>query len=220
MKHVDSTINKNDQKKICITLRFIDSFKFLASNLEKLALYLDKNKLRQHKFLNLSTENFDLLTRKGIFSYEYVEWVEKLKEAELPSRESFYNLLTDGIASESDYAHAVNIWQRYSIQTFDEYNDLYLKTDVLLLADIFSKSLYHELWIRSCILLPGFYVVNAMLKHTRVNFEFLIDVDIFYSMNVIYVAIWDNVQTGMRRPTTSNHTIHRNHRRTWCTMTS
>jgi len=94
MKHVDSTIDNNDQKKIYIILRFIDSFKFLAS-LEKLALYLDKNKLRE--FFNLSAENFDLLTRKGIFPYEYVDYVKKLEEAELSSRKSFYNSLTGGI---------------------------------------------------------------------------------------------------------------------------
>ena len=35
-KHIDSIIDKNDQKKICIKLRFIDiRFKFLASSLEK-----------------------------------------------------------------------------------------------------------------------------------------------------------------------------------------
>jgi len=53
-KYVDSTIDKNDQKKICITLHFIDSFKFLLSSLEKLASYLDKNKLRimQREFFN------------------------------------------------------------------------------------------------------------------------------------------------------------------------
>ena len=69
MKHVDSTIDKNDQKKICIKLRFIDLFKFLALSLEKLASYLDKNKLWiiQREFFNLSAENFDLLMRKDIF---------------------------------------------------------------------------------------------------------------------------------------------------------
>ncbi|KYM77384.1 hypothetical protein ALC53_12175, partial [Atta colombica] len=65
MKHVDSIIDKNDQKKICITLHFINSFRFLAffSSLEKLA-YLDKNKLQimQREFFNLSAENFNLLT--------------------------------------------------------------------------------------------------------------------------------------------------------------
>ena len=70
MKHVDSIIDKNDQKKICITLHFINSFRFLAffSSLEKLA-YLDKNKLQimQREFFNLSAENFNLLTRKDIF---------------------------------------------------------------------------------------------------------------------------------------------------------
>ena len=57
------TIDKNDQKKIRITLRFINSFKFLASSLEKLTSYLDKNKLRimQREFFNLSAENFNLL---------------------------------------------------------------------------------------------------------------------------------------------------------------
>ena len=42
-KHVDST--KNEQKKTCIKLRFINSYEFLASSLEKLVSYLDKDKL-------------------------------------------------------------------------------------------------------------------------------------------------------------------------------
>ena len=61
-------------------LRFIDSFRFKASNFEKLASYLnDANKIitRQH---NESMEEFKLLTRSEIFPYEYVDRWEKLDE--------------------------------------------------------------------------------------------------------------------------------------------
>jgi len=63
----------------------------------------------------LSAENFDLLTRKGIFPYEYIDCVEKLDDTCLPSRE-FYSSLTGDIVSEDNYAHAVNVWQRFSIR--------------------------------------------------------------------------------------------------------
>jgi len=119
-----------------------------STSLDKLASFFkDKLRILQRKFSKLSIENFYLLTRKDIFPYEYIDCVEKLEEKCLPSRESFYGLLTGNIAriairgescvSESDYAHAV--WQRFSIRTLGEYSDLYLKTDVLLLADIFEN---------------------------------------------------------------------------------
>ena len=71
-KHVDCT--KNDQKN-CVKLWFIDSFRFLAFSLDKLASFLSKDKIRilQRKFSNLSEENFNLLTRKGVFPYEYID---------------------------------------------------------------------------------------------------------------------------------------------------
>ncbi|KYN03595.1 hypothetical protein ALC62_05553 [Cyphomyrmex costatus] len=140
-KHVDDTKDENDEKNICVTLRFIDSYRFLASSLDKLASFLNKDKLRvlRRKFSHLSQENFNLLTRKGVFPYEYIDCSEKLNESCLPPRESFYSSLTDDTVSESDYAHGVNVWQRFSIQTLGEYSDLYLKTDVFLLADVFDR---------------------------------------------------------------------------------
>src|SRR5580765_6235981 len=52
-----------------IKLRFIDSYKFLSASLDKLASFLNKDKLQilKSKFQTLSTENFNLLTRKGVF---------------------------------------------------------------------------------------------------------------------------------------------------------
>ncbi|KAG5318548.1 YMD3 protein, partial [Pseudoatta argentina] len=114
----------NDTRVRCVKLRFIDSCKFLASSLDKLASFLSKDKLQilQRKFYNLSEENFSLLTRRGIFPFEYVNCVKKLQEMNLPSRESFYSLLTSDIVSES--AHATNVWQ--NTQAWKHAADFYL----------------------------------------------------------------------------------------------
>ncbi|XP_067210017.1 uncharacterized protein [Linepithema humile] len=180
-KNVKDTEDKNS--KICVKLRFIDSFRFLGTSLEKLASYLtiDELKISRSEFSYLSAENFNLLTRKGVFPYEYVDSVDKLRETCLPPRESFYSSLTGETVSESDYAHATNVWQTFSIETLGQYSDLYLKTDVLLLADIFQN--FRNTCIKSYGLdpaqyytLPG-YTWDAMLKHTRVKFELLTDID-------------------------------------------
>jgi len=73
------------------------------------------------------------------------------------------------------------VWQRFSIRTLGEYSDLYLKTDILLLADIFEN--FRDSCVASYGLDPAYYYTlpgftwDAMLKHTRVNFELLIDID-------------------------------------------
>ncbi|XP_067216675.1 uncharacterized protein [Linepithema humile] len=89
--------------------------------------------------------------------------------------------LTGETVSESDYAHATNVWQTFSIEDLGQYSDLYLKTDVLLLADIFEN--FRNMSIKSYGLdpahyytLPG-YTWDAMMKYTRVKFELLTDID-------------------------------------------
>ncbi|XP_036146615.1 uncharacterized protein LOC118646876 [Monomorium pharaonis] len=180
-KHVKNT--EDNERKICVKLRFIDSFKFLNTSLDKLTSFLSNDKLSilQREFSNLSAENFDLLTRKGVFPYEYVDCVDKLQDIWLPPRELFYSSLTGDTVSESDYAHAVNVWQQFSIQTLGEYSDLYLKTDVLLLADIFEN--FRDSCVASYGLDPAYYYTlpgftwDAMLKHTCINFELLTDIE-------------------------------------------
>jgi len=114
-----SVQNIADNGKNNVKLRFIDSYKFLNTSLDKLASFLNKDKLRilQREFCNLLAENFNLLTRKGIFPYDYIDCIEKLENTCLPPRESFYSSLTGDTVSENDYAHAVNVWQRFFILT-------------------------------------------------------------------------------------------------------
>jgi len=147
-----------------------------------LTSYLSKDKLRiiQREFCYLSAENFDLLTRKGIFPYEYIDCVEKLEDMCLSLRESFYSSLTGDTVSKVNYALAVNVWQRFSVRTLGEYSDSYLKTDVLL-ADIFEN--FCDSYVSSYGLDPAYYYTlpdftwDAMSKHTGINFELLTDID-------------------------------------------
>ena len=154
-------INLKKMRKIT----FIDSFKFLSTSLDKLASYLDKDKLKiiRSKFSTLSDDEFELLTRKGVFPYEYVDCVEKLQDTCLPPRESFYSSLTGDTISESD--HAANIWKRFSIRTLGEYSDLYLKIDILLLVDIFEN--FRESCVASYGLDPAHYYTLPGFTWTR-----------------------------------------------------
>ena len=73
------------------------------------------------------------------------------------------------------------MWKRFSLGTLGEYSDLYLKIDVLLLADIFEN--FRDSCIKSYGLDPAYYYTlpgytwDAMLKHTNITFELLTDID-------------------------------------------
>ena len=41
--------------------------------------------------------------------------------------------------SDSNYKHTCSIWREFRIRNIGEYHDLYLRTDVVLLANIFES---------------------------------------------------------------------------------
>ena len=72
--------------------------------------------------------------------------------------------------------HAIGAWNVFKMNTMGDYHDLYLKTDALLLADVFEK------FINMCLdyhgLDPYHYFSSpklgwdAMLKMTGIELEF------------------------------------------------
>ena len=80
----------------------------------------------------------DLAKQKGFFPYEYMTDFKKFKE-ELPSKETFYSLLTSKTVSDKEYDHALKVWNKSEMKTMKDYYDLYLKCDVLFLA-VFWKN--------------------------------------------------------------------------------
>ena len=93
----------------------------------------------------------------------------------------FYSSLKDKCISEIDHLKADNIWNVLKMNTVGDYHDLYLKTDVLLLGDVFEKFIKHCLdyyGLDSCHYFssPGLSW-DAMLKMTRTELELISDID-------------------------------------------
>ena len=83
--------------------------------------------------------------------------------------------------SEKDYLKASNIWTVFKMNTMGDYHDLYLKTDVLLLADVFENLIntcldYYGLDHCHQFSSPGFSL-DAMLKMTKIELNFISDID-------------------------------------------
>ena len=118
-------------------LRFIDSFKFLQTSLANLV----KN-LQTDDFINtkeIFKDKTESLTRKGVYTYDYVSSISKFLEKQLPPKKEFYSKLSNEDITDDEYQHAINVWNTFNCQNIRDYHNLYLKSDVLLLADVFEN---------------------------------------------------------------------------------
>ena len=160
-------------------IRFIDSFKFLQTSLANLV-----SNLQPDDFYNTKREfkkNVDLLTRKGVYPYDYVSSLEKLSETQLPPKEEFYSKLNDEEITDDDYQHATNVWNTFKCKSLRDYHDLYLKSDVLLLSDVFEN--FRKTCLKHYKLDPAHYYTSpglawdACLKETGQELQLLHDYD-------------------------------------------
>ena len=178
---VDQFYSKKQEKLLFkkFEIRFIDCIKFLQSSLADLV-----ENHNQSDFKNLQKNiktNSLLLARKGVYPYDYLISIERLKETKLPSKEDFYSKLNDEEFSDEDYQHAVNVWNTFKCRTLQDYHELYLKSDVLLLADVFENfrktSLnYYNLDPCHYFTLPGL-AWDVCLKLTKQELQLLTDYD-------------------------------------------
>eukprot|EP00794_Sanderia_malayensis_P001211 gene1211-biopygen438 len=165
-------------------IRYIDSFAFLSRGFAELENNVPDNELTLvNEYLRRTWNNVDfyegfrLLRRKGVYPYDWVDSVEKMGVTLLPSQEEFYNELNDCGINDDDYEHAQNVWQFFRCNTFKDYHELYLVTDVLLLADVFES--FQKLGMEYYGLDPAWYISlpafawDAMLKMTDIKLELL-----------------------------------------------
>ena len=94
-----SGIVQNMEKLISFSwgqFRFVDSFAFLSSSLDRLVQNTPKKNLRitggvyfclgRGTLKQLMNKKFDLVTRKGVFPYEYMDSFDRFEEKELPTQ--------------------------------------------------------------------------------------------------------------------------------------
>jgi len=118
-------------------LQFIDSLQFMNASLEKLAANVPTENLAITS-AGLTNAELALLRRKGVYPYEYINSFYQFNEQQLPPKDAFYSQLNREHISDEDYQHAQCVWDTFNCKTFGDYHDIYLRTDVLLLADVFE----------------------------------------------------------------------------------
>ena len=79
------------------------------------------------------------MLRKGVYPDEDIDNWKKFDETTIPTKEAFHSNLNLENISDEDYAHAQNVWEVFEINNRGEYHDLYVKSDTLLLADVFEN---------------------------------------------------------------------------------
>ena len=84
-------------------------------------------------------ECLELLTSKGVYPYKYFSDMEKFRETVLPPRKAYYNDLDEEPLKPLDYITAQRVWEKFQLQSLGDLCHLYVKSDVLLLCDIFTK---------------------------------------------------------------------------------
>ena len=150
-----------------------DSLEHLPASLEALVRDLGQLKdfpypivQQMRRFRRLTArrqkKGLSMLTRKGVFCYEYYESFNELKNAaSLPPREAFYSTLNEESISESDYQFALEMYRYFQCRNVLDYMMLYCSVDVALLCEAFLQ--YRKMVIRHFKLDPAHYLGNFFI---------------------------------------------------------
>ena len=204
---VDSNIDKNgEEKDKLIEFRFIDSFKFMSSGLDSLTKNLVSRGKKLFDFEDYSELQYDLLTRKGVYPYEYVNSWDQFEDTQLPPTDVFYSNLNMSSISEEDYQHTQQVWKEFGIRDLGDYHDLYLRTDVVLLANVYEA--FRDTCLKHYKLDPAHFYTSpglawkACLKCTGIKLELLTDPDMLLMFEQ---GIRGGITQAVRKYTSANN---------------
>uniref|UniRef100_A0A6P7GY74 Uncharacterized protein LOC114344439 n=1 Tax=Diabrotica virgifera virgifera TaxID=50390 RepID=A0A6P7GY74_DIAVI len=193
---------------VYLKLRFVDSYRFLSKSLDKLSETLLSTQCNEIRKFFPDETAFKLMRRKGVFPYSYIDSYMKLEEKHLPPKENFYDNLRGEHISTEDYERAQEVWGYFKCKTISDYGLLYLKSDVLLLADIFEN--FRKVCLKEYKLDPAHYLTapsltwDSMLRYTNIELQLLTDIDMVHFFKK---AIRGGVATCINRMAHSNNRL-------------
>ena len=150
-------------------------------NLEKALLdYMGENDL---KILKTGfPDKWKYLTKKPAYPYECFNSIEDYqKPVDILKKEDLFSKLKNKCPDDEEIERTKDITQKFNIKKGEGLTEIYLKSDVLLLACVFEKFIkvsVNEFGINSlyCVSLPG-YTWQCGLKYTGINLQTLQDRD-------------------------------------------
>ena len=116
---------------------------------------------------------------KGIYPYEFTDSWEKFDYDKILSEKDFYDNLNQKSINEQEYTQYLKVWKSIPECNLGKYSDLYLKTDVLALADVMEN--FRDLGLKHYELDPVYYYTtpgysfDACLKKTKVKLNLVTD---------------------------------------------
>ena len=154
-------------------LRFLDSYRFLSSSLDKLVKSLDN-----FPIMKLEGMSDDLFKKKLAYPYEYLN-LDNFQEPLNLTKEDYWSTLTQSYPSDDDIKKTQELIDKNKIENGRELTMLYLKMDVLQLADVFenfveSSTREYKINPLYSYSLPG-YTWKAGLKLTNIKLDFIKD---------------------------------------------
>ena len=172
-------IPKNTEKYLSFSVgcvHFKDSYKFLSESLAILVQNLMDKGPDQFVYVNKfikDDEQQELLKQKGIFPYSYMKDAHVLRKKQLPKKEEFLNDLTCQHVTKDEYDFAQNIWNSFSCKTFQDYMEIYLLADCLLLCDVFENfrsNCLQQYNIDTCYYFSApHFTFDAFLRHSSLT---------------------------------------------------
>ena len=172
-------IPKTNEEYISVTygcIRFIDSYRFLSSSLDSLVNNLDEDdfKILKKEFL----DKWQYLNKKLAYPYQYFNSIDDYKNpVHNLKKEDFFSKLKNKCPDDGEIQRTREIIKKFNIKNGEELTQLYLKSDVILLADVFEKFIkisVEEYGIKPlyCVSLPG-YTWQRGMKYTDINLQTL-----------------------------------------------
>ena len=134
-----------------------------------------------YEFCNKDINKFILLLRKGVYPYEYMDNWERFNEVVLPDKKAFYSNLNIEDITDADYRPANSVFKEFKMNNIDKYHDLYVKSDTVLLADLFES--FRNMCIKIYELDPCHFLTapglawRVCLRKTEVELELITDLD-------------------------------------------